>query len=280
MSDLTQIPAIPTAWPTDRDAEADYMAAIVDAIVNHPRSLQKRIGPSEIGTPCARKLAYKLAGKPERPQRPNWKATVGTGGHLWQEETFDRANLTWNQSTGNHGVERWLLEERVTIGLDLHGEPITGSCDLYDRLTATVIDHKFVGKSQLAKYKANGPSDTYRVQANSYGVGWVAAGYRVEKVAIAFLPRDGELADAYFWSDDFRPDVAAQALQRLHGIQAALAMLGDQAYAAVGTADDYCSGCPFYLPNSADLANGCPGHPTSRAANHDGAKQLTGLLAG
>lgn len=274
MSDLTQIPPIPDTWPTDRDVTTDYMAAVVDAITNHPRSLQKRIGPSEIGTPCARKLGYKLAGKPERPQKPNWKATIGTGGHLWQEEAFDRANLVWNQAHGNHGVERWLLEEHVTIGNDLHGEPITGSCDLYDRVTRTVIDHKFVGKTQLAKYRSNGPSPTYRVQAHSYGVGWAHAGFPVDQVAIAFLPRDGELADAHIWTEPFNPGIAAAALQRLHGIQAALALLGDQAYTQMPTADDYCTFCPFYLPNSADLTQGCPGHPGNPATTQEPALTL------
>lgn len=278
MGDLTLIPPVPDTWPTDRDAEADYMAAIVDAITNHPRSLQKRIGPSEIGTPCTRKLGYKIAEKPERPQKPNWRATVGTGGHMWQEETFDRANLTWAQSHGNQGVERWLIEERVNIGNDLHGQPITGSCDLYDRITATVIDHKFVGPTQLKKYRANGPSDTYRVQAHSYGVGWTNAGFRVERVAIAFLPRNGELSDAYFWTEPFNPQIAADAMQRLHGIQATIAMLGDQAFEQFPTEDDYCNGCPFLQLGSTDLTQGCPGHPTSRAANHDGTNQLAGLV--
>ena len=38
---------------------------IVDAANNAPRSLQKRIGPSEVGDPCERKLSYKLLDWPE-----------------------------------------------------------------------------------------------------------------------------------------------------------------------------------------------------------------------
>lgn len=262
MGDLALLPPVPATWQQHNlGAHADYMTAVVDAITNHPRSLQVAIGPSEIGTACPRKLLYKLTGVPEKPQKPNWKATVGTGGHLWQEETFDRANQTFALSTGAPGVERWLIEETVTVGTDANGLPITGHCDLFDRLTSTVIDHKFVGKTQLAKYKSKGPSAQYRAQAHLYGQGWTNAGIEVRDVAICFLPRDGELRDHYWWTEPFDPQVAADALQRMHGLQLAHQALGDAAFAAVGTADDYCSFCPFYQPAATDLATGCPGHP-------------------
>lgn len=114
---------IPATWTSDRDARDDYMAAVVDAITNHPRSLQTAIGPSEIGTPCARKIAYKLLGVEERPQKPNWRATVGTGTHMWMEETFDRANEQWALQQGTPGVERYLIEERVQMCSVENGEP-------------------------------------------------------------------------------------------------------------------------------------------------------------
>ena len=259
---LAALPPVPDSWSARQlDAQVDYMTAVVDAIVNHPRSLQVAIGPSEIGTACPRKLLYKLTGVPERDQKPNWKATVGTGGHLWQEEAFDRANLTFADSAGTPGVERWLIEETVTVGSDAFGRPITGHCDLFDRATRTVIDHKFVGKTQLAKYRSKGPSPQYRAQAHLYGLGWVNAGIQVDAVAISFLPRDGELRDAYWWTEPFNPQIAADALQRLHGLQITHQALGDAAYAVVGTEDDYCGFCPFYRPGSTDLAIGCPGHP-------------------
>ena len=40
----------------------DIRTVIEDAITNHPRTLQKQIGPSEVGTPCDHCLAAKLAG--------------------------------------------------------------------------------------------------------------------------------------------------------------------------------------------------------------------------
>lgn len=280
MSDLTALPPLPPTWLLEaHSAREDYFAAIHDAITNHPRSLQTRIGPSEIGQKCSRRLAYKLAGKPEGEERPNWRATVGTACHMWQEETFDRANLTFLADHDNVGVERWLIEETVTVGHDAAGEPITGHCDLFDRLTGTVIDHKFVGRTQLSKYKAQGPSQQYRYQAHLYGQGWVNAGFAIRDVAICFLPRDGDLADAHWWTEPFDPAVAAEALQRLHGIQLAVSALGDAAFAALGTADDYCQSCPFHVTGSTDLSTGCPGD-TAAITRIDAAQtnQLAGLL--
>jgi hypothetical protein len=58
---------------------------------NSPRSLQAQIGPSELGTPCDRKLAYKLANNREiNKRRDPWPAIVGTGIHHWLEGAVNR----------------------------------------------------------------------------------------------------------------------------------------------------------------------------------------------
>ena len=53
------------------------------AIENQPRTLQTRIGPSEIGEPCPRALIARLFGIPEPgpPEPPNCRAWVGTCMH-------------------------------------------------------------------------------------------------------------------------------------------------------------------------------------------------------
>lgn len=261
MGDLALVPPMPDTWSATRSTQADYMAIVIDAITNHPRSLQTAIGPSEIGTPCTRKLGHKLAGTQERAgMPPNWKATVGTAIHAWLEEAIDNANQVWAAANGNHGVERWLIEERVTVGAHLDGTPITGSCDLYDRLTRTVVDHKTTSKTQLKQRAAGHISDTYRIQAHLYGQGWINAGFPVETVAICSLPRDGELRDAVWWSEPFNPQIAADALQRLHGVEMALATLGaPSALALLPMVDDYCGTCEFKNPRTATAADGCPG---------------------
>lgn len=252
---LTQL-SMPQIAYLDRVPD-DYMRAITWAINNHPRTLQEKIGPSEIGAACSRKIGYKLLNTPERPQDPNWKATMGTGAHLWLETAFDQDNLAFAERTGT-GQERWYIETQVSVGT-VDGQEITGHCDLYDRLTGTVIDHKTVGPTQLKKYKTAGPGQQYRVQANLYGLGWRRAGLPVRQVMIAFLPRNGELAESYIWREPYDEQCAIDALQRLGGIALAVRLLGPQALGQLPPVADYCSSCPFFHPHSTDLTRGCPG---------------------
>ena len=240
-----------------RQLAGEYMAIVKRAIDDHPRSQQVEIGPSEIGSPCPRRIAYKLLGAPER-DLDAWRATVGTAVHAWLETAFDADNL--DGAADLDGYERWYIEETVTVG-EVLGVPIMGHCDLYDRLTATVIDHKTVGPEQLKKYKRSGPGEQYRQQAHLYGRGWHLRGLPVDRVAIAFLPRNGVLTDAYWWSEPWDEQVALDALKRLEGIQLAVNLLGPATPAAMSTADAYCTFCPFLRTESKDLTQGCPGHP-------------------
>lgn len=250
---------------------AEYMSVVKDAIVNHPRSLQKRIGPSEIGHPCARRIGYKLAGHDEVNSTPDdtpWLPTIGTAVHGWLEDQFTQANRGDDHA-------RWLTELRVSVG-EVAGVEITGSCDLYDRVTATVIDHKIVGPTTLKKYRASGPGDQYRSQIHLYGRGLTRRGLPVDRVMIAFLPRNGELHGAYMWSEDYDEQVALDALQRASGIGLAVNTLGPAAYAQLGTADAWCQRCPFYTRGSTDPAAGCPGDGNARNTGTPFADLLAG----
>lgn len=262
---MTQIPALPDHLSQrGGDPElvmAEYMHVITTAITTHARSLQKKIGPSEIGHPCARRIGYKLLGTPEKEAEPNWKTIVGTGAHMWLEGAFDQDNLRRAELTGT-GQERWLVETKVSVG-DMNGTEITGSCDLYDRVTATVIDHKTVDPTQLTDYKHKGASEQYRIQAHLYGRGLQRAGFPVDTVAVAFLPRDWELAGAHLWHEPYDEQVAIDALQRLASINLATTILGVHAVANLGTADAWCHTCPFFERDSQDPRQGCPGAPAT-----------------
>jgi hypothetical protein len=238
----------------------EYLQTITEAITNQPRSQQVHIGPSEIGHACSRRIGYKLLGHPEQEKPPNWKATIGTGAHMWLETAFDGYNLT--HAPDLDGQERFYIETKVSVG-DVNGAEILGSCDLYDRITNTVVDHKTVGPTQLATYKRKGPSEQYRIQAHLYGRGWQRAGLNVTTVMIAFLPRNGELADAYIWHEPYNEQVAVDALQRLAGISLTTNALGAAALPLLPTADAWCTHCPFFLANSDNPERGCPGDPAS-----------------
>lgn len=188
-------------------------------IANKPRNLQAQIGPSELGTACEHCLAAKLAEWPQN-ETTAWLPFIGTCVH----DTFAAQFIEWDLAHNRHEL-RWLVEHQVTVGT-IGTTPITGSCDLFDAITGTVIDHKIVGKTTLDKARRQGPSDVYRTQVNLYGQGWVNAGYQVSSVAIVFYPRNAMSLDhAIWWSAPFDPTLAAAALDRANRIHANLTAL-------------------------------------------------------
>jgi hypothetical protein len=257
---LPQIDALPTHL-SQRGGDPglvcdEYVDVITHAIRNNPRSLQRAIGPSEVGHTCSRRIGYKLLDYDDinTGEHAPWLPTVGTGVHGWLEETFTLAN------SGRQNL-RWLVELRVEVG-EVGGQVITGSCDLYDRVTATVFDHKIVGATTLKRVKANKhPGDQYRTQIHLYGRGLARRGLPVDHVAIAFLPRNAELHDRYIWHEPYAEQVALAGLERAEGIALATTALGADALATLPTADAFCHRCPYFRHGSIDPATGCPGHP-------------------
>lgn len=238
------------------DVKRDLLRVIENTILNHPRSLQTRIGPSEVGTPCLRKLGYKLNGtRSVRGRWPGgqWPATVGTALHSWAQEAFagENAQLGW---------DRWLIEEQVDVG-EIAGSSVTGQCDLYDALTFTVIDWKFPGlRSFKAKLVDQHPGETYRKQVHLYGRGNVRAGRRVDRVGVMFVPTSGSYTDAFFWSEPYDEQVAIEALSRADGVVAALDSLGDSALGLLPPTWDYCERCPWQSSRIIDDPRvACPG---------------------
>lgn len=231
----------------------ELLVTIRRRITAHPRSAQQVIGPSELGTPCLRRLALKLSGVTSSQASAAWRPTVGTAVHTWLADTFDAAERD------NPG--RWATEARVMVGT-VGGREIWGSCDLYDRTTATVVDWKVVGATTLRTARRSGPSEQYRTQLHLYGRGYRNAGLPVERVAIMYLPSSGELADAVWWSEQYTEDVALQALSRADGLVAAMYAAGPEVVVpALPTAEAYCTGCPWFDPG-ARTPLACPGHQT------------------
>lgn len=214
---------------------------MIEEMVNQPRSLQKRIGPSEMGIECNRRILHKLARTPEPPRGPAWKPQVGTALHDQQERWFQKAAAAGASEEG-----RWMCEQSVVVG-QIGGEDHAGSTDLFDGWGHAVGDWKFVGPSRLKHYRAKGPSVQYRTQAHLYGRGWALEGWQVDLVMIFFIPRDGELSDSYVWSEPYNENIALNALARMNQLDGLLQAIGiDQALSLYPPCDDRF--CPWCAP--------------------------------
>ncbi|WP_345314127.1 hypothetical protein [Gordonia alkaliphila] len=237
----------------------------------HGRSQQRHIGPSEVGTPCRRQLAYKLLEAPEVPgsgYNDPLPSSVGTGAHAEFEEFARR----YNQHIGHPVL---LPEFRVEVRPGL-----SGTCDLFHMPSGTVLDWKFPGTSSHTKYKRSGPSAVYRTQAHLYGRGMIRAGFEVNAVSIAFLPRGGELKGLAYWTEPYSDAVVDAALDRIDQTLVDLDIMGALDHperirdgwteGGVNVAEpidaDYsaCFLCPFQALPATDLDAApwaCPGKP-------------------
>lgn len=230
-----------------QDLTHEIISDISFGASNAARSLQKAIGPSEVGTPCMRKLAYRM-NDIEPVNKPDlWLATIGTAVHTWLADTYKAKNKAL-------GRNRYIVEERVSIT-----DEIGGSVDVFDTQLHMVIDWKIVGDSSLKKYKKSGPGDQYRYQVQLYGKGFKNAGYVVEHVAIAFLPRGGSLRGLHLWSEPFDESLADAALTRLAAVASVVNTVGDDAMRLLPGVESFCNYCAFFLPASTEFRVGCPG---------------------
>ncbi|QMP84429.1 putative exonuclease [Streptomyces phage Dagobah] len=227
------------------------------------RSAQKRLGPSEIGTPCDRQVAMKLMGiRPVNPQE-GWAPFVGTAVHASLAEMFEWAN------GGGAGSGRYHTEVRV----DLPSELVPGgTLDLYDGVLYMVDDHKLMGRWSLDKLIQEGPSETYRVQLHTYGLGAERAGFKVKEVALIGWPRqESSLDKLYVHVEKYDRKIAEKAIARVERIGREVASrtgaARDNGYVSdnplevaqtFGPGDD-CKWCPFHLRSDKGFKRGCPG---------------------
>jgi len=254
--------------PVDADPAATwagYRNTIEHAIVNSPRDLQTRIGPSGLGVECDRCLISQLAQIPEKRDAA-WLPTVGKAVHSWLEDAFTQANARLPRV-------RYLIESQVTVGI-VGGVPITGNADLFDLDLGEVTDWKIVGKSTLTKAKAHGPTPVYRRQAHLYGFGFAARGLPVKRVRIAYLPRnEPTLSGAVIWSEPYDETTATDTIARANMFAAAITAFGVAQVltdAAPHTGDEF--SCTHY-PNPDGTYPTPPGH------THQPGADLKGLIA-
>lgn len=231
----------------------EMLQIILDDARNSPRSTQAALGPSELGNPCTRRLAYRLLDHPKTNEGTGfgdgWSAQVGSAIHAHLETIFSK----------HEGFE---TEKRVTIP----GMAKGGSIDLFITKggRGIVLDWKTTGPSGLKKYIKEGATKQQLIQVNLYAYGKKLAGADVSHIALAYLPTSGSISDAHFEVHPYNEQMAIDALARQDQIYSALVSLDLEANPKHWElmpkhADRLCSYCPWFLPGSTDPSAGCSG---------------------
>jgi len=194
------------------DVPSLILQGIRDFQASRPRSLQKEVGPSQLGNPCDHCLAAALAGW-EKGHDDAWLPLIGTAVHellLGLSSPFDAG---------------WLLEHRVTVG-QVRGVDVQGNLDAFHVESGTVVDLKIVGASTLNESRRHGSKLGYKRQINLYGRGLHQAGYAVNTVIIAYLPRNSpRLQDAFFDVQPYSENTALETLARANQLSDAMAQM-------------------------------------------------------
>lgn len=254
---------------------AELRQVLIDFEANRPRSMQKALGPSELGTPCQQKIARKLLGAPQRPiTEPTWAPFQGTAVHASMEEVV----AYWNAQLGR---ERWLAEDRLTVAGALPGlegaagyPEIAGSGDAFDVDHGMVVDWKHVGITALTKLRTakrlgkptrDQVSQEYRIQAHLYGMGHENKGREVKHVRLVLLARSWKYDDSDEWTEPYNPDLAQWAVDRYYAVVDLLDTLSahsnPDAVTAVPAApsNDACHFCPYKRAGQPSDFAGCAG---------------------
>ena len=229
------------AAETDDPLRDELMSMIRKRYHATPRHMQVELGPSEVGHPCMRKIAYGLMVVPRsNPENDPLASIVGTAPHSWLDSAAQHANQVL-------GRERWLTEHRVEVQGGL-----SGSCDLYDVDTGTVIDWKVPGNTSYDR-NVKDVSKVYRNQVHLYGRGFERLGYPVKYVAIAFLPKSKTLNGLYLFKEEYNPALVDAVLARYNATIELLDSLRPEinpdAYHWIPAEPYECVYCPQYRPN-------------------------------
>lgn len=250
MTDLAEF--FSATLPEPDPLRDDLIAMIKAKSAANPRHLQRELGPSEVGHPCMRKVAFGMMEVPRcNPEYDPLPSIIGVAMHTWLEGAarFDNENL---------GRERWIIETRVEVTPGL-----SGTADLYDKDSGTVIDWKNLGYTSFPAHVKE-PGLTYRNQVQMYGKGFARLGYPVKQVAIAMLPRTGTLNKMHLHREDYDESRADAAVARRDAI---IGMLDDfdielnpDRYQWFPKTPDTCFFCPWWKPepNSPIQCDGKP----------------------
>lgn len=236
---------------------------------SRPRTVQKTLGPSELGTPCDRQIALKLAGVARRDMGLAWAPMCGTAVHGLMEEVLKAENARL-------GRERWIIEQEVKLD-----DELSGHGDAFDTDWGMVVDWKYTGVTARRKAQRRSvPNEElvsmeYRTQAHLYGLGHHNAGRPVRFVRLVLLARSHDYSESVEWTEEYREDIAVDALTRFYNIRDQVvnldaARLPERLSWIPAAAGEACKWCPFRRPTPPDGApvdaTGCEGDTAEQAA--------------
>lgn len=197
------------------------------------RSMQKAVGPSEIGG-CRRRIWSRLVGAQEtNPDTLSMAAFMGTAIHTAIEKKMKRRDDPFDP--------RYLLELEVDYG------DMRGHVDCYDTQAYEVIDWKTITKKKASAF----PSGQQRTQVHIYGYLLEQNGHRVDTVTLVGIPRDGNELDVVIHSEPYDERIALDGLKWLREIEQNLDVIPEPEMPA-RFCRDYCQ---FY-DATGDI--GCP----------------------
>lgn len=184
----------------------DILDTLVEALRSHddsrPRSRQRRLGPSAIGS-CRKQAWLRLQGVAPVQETSRLAAIMGTAIHAAIEQAFRRHDP---------------FGDRYEIELEVEHDGVLGHVDLYDKHTETLYDWKSTKMKSLRHF----PSAQQTQQVQAYGALLEASGRPVKHVALVAIPRDGSEGDLRVWKDEYRPEVAAAGFRWLRGVEEAV----------------------------------------------------------
>lgn len=243
---------------TDKVYRDELLGIVQGQIDKHPRSAQKEIGPSEVGS-CQRKVAWKMAHGGDSDAQGGWAAAKGTLIHAWLDETFS-------------GIDRFMPDGGQRFFSDLKLAKTNpnvngGTLDLYDLLQQTVIDFKCPGDWTMKSVRNGTISEGYYIQTMIYGYGLEMTGRPVSRVALLFLPMAGDdlhsvARGAILLTWPYDRQVALDAFARIQRIRDMLDVAPVRKVLEVmEIKSDFCSSCPVHI-SSGDRRAFCQGTVT------------------
>lgn len=213
---------------------ADMRAALIRHDAASARNQQRTLGPSELGTPCDRQIALKLAGYgSSTAPEVKWAPMQGTAVHELMATVLRAENARL-------GRTRYLIEWRVECD-----DEISGTSDAYDLDTDTVIDWKLTGVTALRDAARGKVKQDYRVQAHLYGLGQENAGRTPKWVRLVFLARSHDFDQSVEWTEPYDRAVAERALGRFYRVRGKAFAYGPLDASIQPTPGAACTFCPF-----------------------------------